>query len=177
MTTMSSRLGLSISAGSVSIDCLIDTGACVSLLHKDIFSEICYASGHSTLLQQAPPIYTVSGKPITVYGCTEVEFGELGCLPVIIVEGIIHEGIIGNDILERGKAVVNYDTLTLKWKGKPFKLHPYGIPQAFDLAASLAVDGSPMSAAPGDYMEVLRKYQDVFYEDGHPFGQCPLKLG
>ena len=38
-----------------------------------------------------------------------MEFKELGCLPVIVVEGITHECILGDDALSTGKAILNYD--------------------------------------------------------------------
>ena len=52
---MDSRLGLSIITNMVSVECLIDTGACVSLLHKVVFDRICKVSGQSKLL--ASPTY------------------------------------------------------------------------------------------------------------------------
>ena len=183
MGTAGSRLGLSINAGSVSIECLIDTGACVTLLHRVAFKRICSATGRTRLLQPAPPLYNVSGKPIIALGRTEMEFKELGCLPVIVVEGITHECILGDDALSIGKAVLNYDSSILQWKGRLLGLHPYKGSPLLDTASSNPDGSSSLGGnlsdfsnanVPGEYVEVLQEYKDVFYEEGVPFGQCPL---
>ena len=178
---MGSRLGLSIITNSVSVECLIDTGACVSLLHKVVFDKICKVSGRSKLLKSAPPIYNVSGKPITVFGKTEVDLGKLGSLPVIVVGGITHECILGDDALSMGKAVLNYVDSTLRWKDKVFRVHPYKSISLVDMAGNdltVAMDyvsnGFSSTKVPAEYVGVLRAYDDVFYEDGNAFGQCPL---
>ena len=66
--TSGSRLGLSVNAGPVCIECWIDTGACVTLLHRVAFMRMCSAIGRARLLQPAPPLYNVSGKPIVAFG-------------------------------------------------------------------------------------------------------------
>ena len=108
-----------------SVECLIDTGTCVSLQHKVVFDRICKGSGRSKFLKPAPPINNVSGKPITVFGKTEMDLGKLGSIPIIVVGGITHDCIPGDDALSTGKAVLNYIDSTLRWKDKVFRVHPY----------------------------------------------------
>ena len=161
------------------MNCLIDTGACVSLLRYDVFIEICNRSGRSRLLGPAPALFTVSGAPIKVHGKTEVVFEVLGSLPMLIVEGTIHQCILGDDALSASRAVLNYSTRELIWKGKVLKLCPYSRhlavsemgPQHGVSSGDLYVfDGSTDPA----YEDVIRQNNDVFYREGQPFGQCPL---
>ena len=127
-----SRLGLSVKAGNVNFNCLIDTGASVSLLHNAVFKRICKDTGRSRLLKPAPLLYDVSGSPIHVFGRTEVQLDVFGNLNMLVVDGIAHQCIIGDDALAAGKALVDYDRHLLTWKGKQMSIQPYNPASTID---------------------------------------------
>ena len=183
MATTGSRLGLSVTASNVSIECLIDTGACVSLLRHDKFRDICLVNGRSRLLQPAPQLLNVSGKPIRAIGKTEVEFSHLGTLPVVVVEGILHECILGHDALVVGRSVLDYEARTLQWRGRRFAVHPYVTHGKYGdtltgtgsgVATPVVVAGLDCQDVPEEYQVVVHECEDVFYTEGKSFGQCPL---
>ena len=91
-------------------------------------------------MQPAPLILNVSGKPITVFGKTEVKLKVLGNLPMIEVEEIVHECILGDNELSSYRAILDYDNQMVQWKGKSPYLHPYGKPYLLDTASSSAGD-------------------------------------
>ena len=98
--------------------CLIDTGASVSLLHNAVFRQICRDSGRVRLLKPTSALFTVSGAPIKVYGKTDVHFEGLGNLTMLVVGGIRHQCILGDDALAANKAVVDYERKCLSWQGR-----------------------------------------------------------
>ena len=174
-----SRLGLAVRAGNVHFDCLIDTGASISLLHNAVFKKICEDTGRTRLLKPAPLLFDVSGSQIKVYGKTEIPLDMFGNLDVVVVDGIAHHCIIGDDILTAGRALVDYDKYILTWKGKQMPVHPYNLPSTIDSISHLEsmspTHTNPTSNIPNsEYADVIAWNQDVFYEDGKPFGQCPL---
>ena len=123
----------------------------------------------------------MSGRSIPVVGKTEVTFKELGTLPVIVVEGILHECIIGDDALTLGKAVLDYECRTLKWKKTTVHTHAYLHPKylctvhpTVDAAGTAVSMGLDCRSIPPEYLEVIEEFSDVFYTDGKLFGQCPL---
>ena len=109
----------------MSITCLIDTGASVSLLHNVVYKQICSDSGRVRLLKPATALFTVSGAPIKVHGKTEVHFKGLGNLAVLVVDGIKHQCIVGDVALAANGAVVDYARQLLWWQGRPLSVQPY----------------------------------------------------
>ena len=177
---MCARLGLLTRASHVSMKCLVDTGASVSLLRRDVFNEICDRSNRSKLLRPAPALCTISGGPIKVFGKTEIEFEELGSLPMLVVDGILHQCVFGDDVLFANRAILNYEKKELLWKGKVIKLCRYGNHRTVDSTDGVPgrVEGDHVFAFGGTtdptFAQVIGENRDVFYEAGRPFGQCPL---
>ena len=102
-------------------ECLVDTGADRTLISADLLDV--WAMTDVTTPQVRPTstlVKAACGTQLTVRGELPVLFGSdqtgtpfvWNCL---VVEGLLHEVILGNDIFDRHGVVINYTTRRLYW--------------------------------------------------------------
>ena len=106
------------------MNCMVDTGAGVTVVSKACWQK----SGPKRKLRKTyMELVTANGEIIHCEGEVDVDFqiGEFkGCFPVLLVNNFKLNYLIGNDLLHRVNAVVDFGakTLTLGSKAKvPFK--------------------------------------------------------
>ena len=91
---------------------LLDTGATVSVLSESAWKK-------SGIVLKPEPIsgrLTANGNELTVLGETEVRIrmGKIECSwPVIIVQGLAHDFVLGSDFFQHYQCQIHYDTGTL----------------------------------------------------------------
>ena len=84
---------------------LLDTGAAVSLLRKDIWDHAILAAPNPPPLQSwtGQPLVSVDGSPLVVHGqaIVPVKFGSYtGNVMFVVTEALTIEAILGLDFLE-----------------------------------------------------------------------------
>lgn len=98
----------------VSSSLLIDTGAAVSLLRRDVFDKL--EPKPTVQLWSGPQLSGVEGTHLQVYGCCLVSLnfsGEVFEWSMLIVDSLTSEGIIGLDFLEYHSCTINTATRCL----------------------------------------------------------------
>ena len=96
-------MGMAITLSGVHCKTLVDTGACVSILHKRLFDKLCRCTGRTRLLEPAHFVYSVCGKKIDALGKTQIKVDNAENIDVLIVNGISHDMILGNHTLMKAK--------------------------------------------------------------------------
>ena len=94
----------------VNVSLLLDTGAAVTLLRKDIWLQV--ATGRSQDLEPwlTAELVSAGGTPLTVHGCTSVElvFGHHKFVSnVVVVSPLTSEAILGLDFLTEQQASID----------------------------------------------------------------------
>ena len=92
-----------------SITLLVDTGAAVTLIRKDVWDRI--FKDHAGLRPWAEQqLVSVDGSPLQVYGCASVEL-QLGGIPyptdVVVVSPLTTEAILGLDFQKKYGATID----------------------------------------------------------------------
>ena len=91
---------------------LLDTGATVSVLNENTWEK---SGSVSKLRPVSGTLTTVNGTELTVRGETDVRFrlGNIDCSwPVVIVQGLAHDCILGSDFFHHHGCQIHYDTGT-----------------------------------------------------------------
>jgi hypothetical protein len=80
----------------VSVTCLLDTGAAVTVISENIFKKICDASHRVPLVKSHTDLYSVSGNKIPIRGKAILHFGAIKQnLPVLVLPtGVIQQQMI-----------------------------------------------------------------------------------
>ena len=76
-----------------------------------MFKKLCRDRKLSPLLTATRGLYSVNGSRIM--GETEIKLWGLPPINVVITKDVRHKMILGRDILQNGKAVINYPQKTL----------------------------------------------------------------
>ena len=101
--------------------CMVDTGAAITLIRKDVW---CRAGGSSGELKQMPKLrlVAVDGHPLEVLGATSCNIqlgGHKFLADVIVMEALTEEGVLGLDFLEAHNCTIQtgQKRLTLRNSG------------------------------------------------------------
>ena len=91
---------------------LIDTGTSVTLLRKDAWDRVSWASHGPCQLLTCPALGLVgaNGSPLLTFGSTLVELelnGAVLPVDVVVVSPLTSEGILGLDFLKKQKAAID----------------------------------------------------------------------
>ncbi len=109
------------------MDCLIDTGATLSILSLKTW-DVIQQSCSEGLKRFEPQIYTASGNQVDVKGMTRVmvEIVGIKCITEVIVADIDMDAILGLDFLKANDCQLDISTNTLKIKGQDCELNLTG---------------------------------------------------
>ena len=157
------RLAVSLCANDIRIKALIDMGAARTLLGEDVFLKIANSFQRSRLVRKNTNLVTVSGDVLPTIGSTEIKMNGFPPIDVIVVKDISHELILGDDVLRRGSAKINYDALKMRLFDIYYKLinnDSEGIHEIKQTTGHKEID------------KVLSEYSDIFCSKGQPIGQC-----
>ena len=106
-------------------------------------------------------------KKIDALGKTQIKVDNAENIDVLIVNGISHDMILGNDTLMKGKGVINYPKKTLTWFHKTWPLTDY---KEIDQVAEIVKE--PRTVGVPEIDDVLAEYSDVFSDKEDPHGCC-----
>ena len=101
---------ITLTVNTIPVECLVDTGSCVTLMRKDIFDKLCTLMKRSLLLNEGPKLHSVDGSPIVVHGVTEWKFDNLAKCDLIIVDRMVQDCILGMDFLREANGNFNMAT-------------------------------------------------------------------
>ena len=123
----SSGLYIDCKINSIPTECLIDTGATLSIISIKAW-DIISQNSSMTLQTFKSGIYTASGSPIDVKGkiSVMVEVGGIKCVTEMVVADIDIDAILGLDFLKSNNCQLDMDGDTLLIKGKTCKLNVAG---------------------------------------------------
>jgi hypothetical protein len=89
---------------------LVDTGAAVTLMRKDMWDEINSTEGEDLKPWADRRLVSVDGTPLQVYGCSSVNLtlgGRLCLADVVVVSPLTTTAILGLDFLRKYKVTVD----------------------------------------------------------------------
>jgi len=190
MPTATNRARINITLSGVACDALIDTGACCSLLRRDIYDKVVLALKKPRLLQKASDLCTITGSSLTVLGVTQVKIDQAAPVTFYIVDNILHQSVIGIDALRKGKGVVDLPQRQLKWFGQywPLEIEPEESAAASVIVQLPRTDNEDIARLIKDYADVFcetenltTRYNEVLppmriHTTGPPIKQRPYRL-
>ena len=119
---------------------MIDTGAAVTLLRKDIWDAV--NTGHDALEPWVGPgLVGVEGTPICVHGTTKTMIqleGQAFLAPVVVADSLRTQAILGADFLEQNQCIIDTGNRTLRFGGKSLSVtlcspNPYSVSTSVNL--------------------------------------------
>lgn len=96
----------SVTIDSVSVECLVDAGATLSV----ISSKLWYALEPEYVLTKfKTPIVSASENSIGVKGCTElvIKYGDIKCRTSVIVADLVTDVVLGIDFMKTNQVSIN----------------------------------------------------------------------
>ncbi|KAL4689060.1 hypothetical protein H8957_004333 [Semnopithecus entellus] len=123
--------------GKVPVRFLVDSGAQVSVVHPNLWEEV--TDGDLDTLRPFESVVKVAnGAEMKILGVwdTAVSLGKLKLkAQFLVANASAEEAIIGTDVLQDHKAVLDFEHRTCTLKGKKFRLLPVGgsLEDEFDL--------------------------------------------
>ena len=145
------------------MDCLVDTGSCVTLLKGTVFDQICAKLKYGGLLQKGPRLQGVNKNELKVRGKTELKFDFCEPIEVVIVDDEVPDCILGIDFFKKATA-----KLLVGEKKIVLFDHTYSC-RSHDSREVMTIQNSTGSEEIDD---VLQQYDDVFSTDSRKLGQC-----
>ena len=152
------RAFVTLNFHGILVHALLDTGAARSILRNDVFIDIFQRTRRAPLVRQTQQLQTVSGQTLGLNGETDIDEAQAGPLTLVIAANISQPAIIGDDMLRKGKAFIDYSTGTFTWFATGWQLHHEQL-----LTEVGALD--PIDA-------IVRRFTHVF--TGTKVGFCPL---
>ena len=99
--------------GKLFVKCLIDTGASITVIRKDIYQSSGIAKWHKLETPDINYIKGVSGSKIKVLGQIHptINIGKMHLVQKFyILENMLHPIILGADFLQDQKAIISYES-------------------------------------------------------------------
>ena len=93
---------------------LVDTGAAVTLVRKDVWDQINKGRGVKLKPWEERQLVSVDGSPLHVYGSVPVDLSLAGALyqaDIVVVSPLNTEAILGLDFLRKHKVTVDMESL------------------------------------------------------------------
>ena len=125
------RPGVTLSLGggkkTLTVPTLVDTGAEVSVIDRDLARQLCTLEGRPYLLTRAcTPVHSATGHGLQLCGIMEIKVSTVGLITLHVVKNLPgHQCILGWDMLD--KFGFSLDTEKLTWGGQVFKIVPYQV--------------------------------------------------
>ena len=128
-----------------------------------MFKKLCRDSKLSPLLTAARGLYSVNGMWLRIMGETEIKLWGLPPINVVITKDVRHKMILGRDILQNGKAVINYPQKTLHLYDQTLPL--------FDANSKVVCEVRATTGHP-EVDEIISDFSHIFYTKGFLNGDC-----
>ena len=142
------------SVDGVNISLLLDTGAAVTLLRADMWSQVATKTQQGLQPWSMARLVSAGGTPLTVHGCARVDlmFGpEKFVTEIVVVSPLTSEAILGLDFLMKQQASIDLTskTLHLRERGCNIPLQdptkPLETTDMFPVHAAMTVEVPPRS--------------------------------
>ena len=142
---------------------MVDTGAACCVIRKDIFTKLCNQQHRSALLKPARKLCSVNDGELKTHGETEIKFEGLPPVNVVVVSDVRQEFILGGDVLQAGKAKINYEDRVMSL-----------FDQVYSFEMDVAAVNSEIKTTSGHFEidEVLEDVAHVFATEEDPLGLC-----
>ena len=160
---------LNLAIKGVIVPALIDTGATRSLLRLDVFRSIQKSTHSPFLLQPMTGLKIVTGESIEVIGKTEIAIAHVGPVTVVVCKQIAHQFIIGNDLLQNGKAKIDYQRGEVTWHNQKW-------PTRYRQSSGIAgIDDTVIDTGYDDIDTVIKHYEGIFCGKHDVNGKCDIR--
>ena len=125
-----------------SIKALVDTGAAISVIDKEVLQEVYKEQFPKLQTDNLGDVKTVSGEALPVLGmfttALDIANGSYSCT-FIVVQDLPYDALLGRDFLRENGAIINLKESTLQLDGKRDEPYPER-----ELAQGLSCDQSPV---------------------------------
>ena len=111
--------------GTIPIECLVDTGAALSLLHGDVWTKI--ATSGTPPLQEwiGQALALVNGNKLSVRGYTRIPVslkGKQFDVKFIVADDIMVDAILGLDFVQQNHCIIDCGRKLITFRSKEFSL-------------------------------------------------------
>ena len=154
----------------ISTNFLVDTGADVSLLSMELWTQIEATAQTKSKLEPsatAQGLVGVQGSPLQIHGVASVEIElakEKFSSRVIVVDSLTSEAILGKDFLKDNRCVVNVGRNTLHFETHGITLPLNSPPVSQQVARVIVSISETLEVPPRSEMEVMAKVPGVAAE-------------
>ena len=135
-------LTVSAQLNGQSIKALVDTGAAISVIDKEVLQEVYREQFPKLQTDSLGDVKTVSGEALPVLGmfttALDIANGSYSCT-FIVVQDLPYDALLGRDFLRENGAIINLKESTLQLDGKRDEPYPER-----ELAQGLTCDQSPV---------------------------------
>ena len=125
-----------------SIKALVDTGAAISVIDKEVLQEVYKEQFPKLQTDNLGDVKTVSGEALPVLGmfttALDIANGSYSCT-FIVVQDLPYDALLGRDFLRENGAIINLKESTLRLDGKGDEPYPER-----ELVQGLTCDQSPV---------------------------------
>ena len=112
------RPRVSVTLSGIQVTALVDTGASRTLLRSDIFRKLNRPFQTTKVIR----LQTLTGEDIPTKGEVEVTIDKVGIMPMIVLETMGCDVLIGSDTLEKFHAAIDYENQVVLINGKAFPM-------------------------------------------------------
>ena len=137
-------LTVSAQLNGQSIKALVDTGAAISVIDKEVLQEVYKEQFPKLQTDNLGDVKTVSGEALPVLGmfttALDIANGSYSCT-FIVVQDLPYDALLGRDFLRENGAIINLKESTLQLVGKRDEPYPER-----ELAQGLSCDQSPVQS-------------------------------
>ena len=125
-----------------SIKALVDTGAAISVIEKEVLQEVYKKQVLQLKTDNLGDVKTVNGEALPVLGmfttALDIANGSYSCT-FLVVQDLPYDALLGRDFLRENGAIINLKESTLQLDGKRDEPYPER-----ELAQGLTCDQSPV---------------------------------
>ena len=135
-------LTVSAQLNGQSIKTLVDTGAAIRVIDKEVLQDVYKDQLPQLQIQNLGDVKTVSGEDLPVLGMfttpLDIANGSYSCT-FLVVQDLLYDALLGRDFLRENGAIINLKESTLQLDGKRDEPYPER-----ELAQGLTCDQSPV---------------------------------
>ena len=140
-----------------SIKALVDTGAAISVIDKEVLQEVYKDQLPKLQIDNLGDVKTVGGEALPVLGMfttpLDIANGSYSCT-FLVVQDLLYDALLGRDFLQENGAIINLKEGTLQLDGKRDEPYPER-----ELAQGLTCDQSPVQ--PKRLEEFTKEHSDT----------------
>ena len=137
-------LTVSAQLNGQSIKALVDTGAAISVIDKEVLQDVYKDQLPQLQIDNLGDVKTVSGEALPVLGMfttpLDIANGSYSCT-FLVVQDLPYDALLGRDFLRENGAIINLKESTLQLDGKRDEPYPER-----ELAQGLSCDQSPVQS-------------------------------